>query len=185
MIAGAWGCTELLSFPCLCWWLLVWCLSAWWLLTWHTTQPPLGTGAAVCVCGEGTGAVVRTRAGEGTDARKNCTWRLFLFFFFFFSIQKLINKKSSMYLLLSHLFYFHFALGRGKCADRRGLLQNMSFSSCLCVRIQFPVLDPRLFSPVRRQLVWQSRARGGSAGSTGGVWSRAGGRRPPWPGGVR
>lgn len=90
-----------------------------------------------------------------------------------------------MYLLLSHLFYFHFALGRGKCADRRGLLQNMSFSSCLCVRIQFPVLDPRLFSPVRRQLVWQSRARGGSAGSTGGVWSRAGGRRPPWPGGVR
>lgn len=46
----------------------------------HSATP--GTGAAVCVCGEGTGAIVRTRAGEGTDARKKCTWRLFLFFFF-------------------------------------------------------------------------------------------------------
>lgn len=54
----------------------------------------------------------------------------------------------------------------------------MSFSSRLCVRIQFPVLDPRLFSPVGRQLVWQSWARSGSAGSAG-VRGRGG---LPWPG---
>lgn len=131
----------------------------------------------------GRGSCRGNQSRRGHWCQKKCSWRLSFFFFSHKSYLK--KKKSGMYLLLFHLFYLHFSLGRGELIDRKGLLQNMSFSSCLRVQIQFPVLDPRLFSPVRRQLVWQSGARGGSAGSAGGVWSRAGGRRLPWLGGVR
>lgn len=69
--------------------------------------------------------------------------------------------------------FFHFLSGR--VHQQRGLPQNMSFPSCLCVQLQFPVLDPGLFSPVRRQLAWQQALRGHGGGAGGG----GGPRRPP------
>lgn len=108
----------------------------------------------------------------------------FTFSFSFFHAK--VKKKLAGCTCFCFIFFIFISLCLGgKCIGRVGLPQNMSFSSRLSMRIQFPVLDPRLFSPVRRQLVWQSRARGGSAGSAGGAGCGAGGGGgPPRPGGA-
>lgn len=85
--------------------------------------------------------------------------------------------EASLFLLFFYLFFFSpflsFLVRESTSAE--GLPQNMSFPSCLCVQLQFPVLDPGLFSPVRRQLAWQQALRGHGGGAGGG----GGPRRPP------